>query len=273
MSIQIRKISVAIILATSILAGCNATNSLQNSIKLDSDQDTQNNINSLTQVVTRNPGSAEAFNVRGAAYGRAGLTNEAFKDFSTAIKLDPQYFQAYANRALINRQMNKQVAAVKDYSDAIRINPRYDTAYIGRGNVYREAGRNKEALIDFERAIQLGSANPRAYHARGLVLQSSKRHDQAIEDFTTAISIDSTPAQPYSGRAVSYLALNDTYNALLDANRAIEIDKEIAEAWLTKALVLERQGNKIEASHAFGVAAQINPKMKEATKGLRRIRL
>lgn len=273
MSIQIRKISVAIILATSILAGCNSTNSLENTINFKSDQGTQNNIKSLTQVVTRNQGSAEAFNVRGAAYGRAGLANEALRDFSTAIRLDPQYFQAYANRALINRQTNKPAAAVKDYSAALRINPRYDAAYIGRGNVYRVAGRNKEALLDFERAIQLGSSNPRAYHARGLVLQSSGRHDQAIEDFTTAISIDSTPAQPYSGRAVSYLALNDTYNALLDANRAIDIDSKIAEAWLTKALVLERQGNKIEARHAFGVAAQINPKMREAAKGLGRVRL
>jgi cytochrome c-type biogenesis protein CcmH/NrfG len=49
----------------------------------------QNNIGSLTEVITRNPNDATAYNTRGAAYARAGRFNEAISDFNRAIQLDP----------------------------------------------------------------------------------------------------------------------------------------------------------------------------------------
>jgi tetratricopeptide (TPR) repeat protein len=70
--------------------------------------------------------------VRGSAFGRAGRNSDAIKDFNTALQLNPNFYQAYANRALVYRNMGNSAQAAADYSKAIQINPQYDAAYIGR---------------------------------------------------------------------------------------------------------------------------------------------
>ena len=49
------------------------------------------NIESLSEVVKRNPNSAEAYNTRGTAFARVGRYPEAIADFTQAIRLDPNH--------------------------------------------------------------------------------------------------------------------------------------------------------------------------------------
>ena len=75
-----------------------------------------------------NPNDPSAYNVRGTAYGRAGRLREALADFDRAIQLDPRFYQAYANRALVHRRMDNFGPAINDYTAALQIKPDYDTA-------------------------------------------------------------------------------------------------------------------------------------------------
>ena len=86
------------------------------------------NIGSLTEVVRRNPNSAEPYNTRGSAYARAGRYQEAITDFTQAIRIDQNYAAAYINRALAYRQTNRNDQALADFGRAI-------TAEIGRAHV------------------------------------------------------------------------------------------------------------------------------------------
>jgi tetratricopeptide (TPR) repeat protein len=61
----------------------------------------QSNLTSLSEVVEKHPEDPQAYNMRGSVYGEAGRYEQALADFSKAISLDPNYAQAYANRALI----------------------------------------------------------------------------------------------------------------------------------------------------------------------------
>jgi len=63
---------------------------------------------------------------------------QAIDDFNTAIKMNPGFYQAFANRALVERGMQKDDLAFADYNQAIQINGNYAVAYVGRGNMYRE---------------------------------------------------------------------------------------------------------------------------------------
>ena len=148
-------------------------------------QGSDQNISSLTEVIERNPADPEAYNVRGSAYGRGGRYREALRDFDKAIELQPNFYQAYANRALIQRFLGDQQAALNDYNRSIELNSNYDAAYIGRGNLYRKAGQTRDAFDDFQRAIQLDTTDPRAYHNRGLIYQSARparlRHRRLLD--------------------------------------------------------------------------------------------
>ena len=95
-----RKLGALLFVAASALtiAGCQTSNP-ENVISIERDQGSESNIASLTQVINNNPRDARAYNVRGSAYGRAGDFSQALKDFDRAIKLNPNFYQAYANRA------------------------------------------------------------------------------------------------------------------------------------------------------------------------------
>src|SRR5271165_24904 len=65
------------------------------------------NIDSLTEVIARNPRDPVAYNTRGVVYAKLGRYSAAVDDFSHAIELDPHFSGAYTNRALAYRQENK----------------------------------------------------------------------------------------------------------------------------------------------------------------------
>src|ERR1700743_3136170 len=106
------------------LAGCQ-TNNADTVIRIDKAQGSQENIASLTSVISANPQDPEGYNVRGSAYGRAGEFSRSLADFNQAIQLNPKFYQAYANRALVYRNMGKQPEAVADYNMALQINSNY----------------------------------------------------------------------------------------------------------------------------------------------------
>eukprot|EP01013_Petalomonas_cantuscygni_P041606 TRINITY_DN744_c0_g1_i2.p2 TRINITY_DN744_c0_g1~~TRINITY_DN744_c0_g1_i2.p2 ORF type:complete len:151 (+),score=31.48 TRINITY_DN744_c0_g1_i2:464-916(+) len=104
-----------------LLAGCQTGQVMnQNVLSIDAAQGSEQNIASLTNVIASNPNDPGAYNVRGAAYGRAGEDRKAIEDFNQAIALNPNYYQAYANRALIERSLGRQMDALNDYNRALQ---------------------------------------------------------------------------------------------------------------------------------------------------------
>ena len=127
--------------------------------------------------------------MRGSVYGEAGHADQALADFNKAISLDPNYAQAYANRALIYRKTNKLDLALADDNKALAIDASYAPAYLGRGIVYRLQGRNAQALDDFNKVIAIRPDNAEAYYNRGLLYQSQGQQQFAIDDFSTALGL------------------------------------------------------------------------------------
>jgi tetratricopeptide (TPR) repeat protein len=52
-----------------------------------------------------------------------GRFREASDAYSEAIRLKPDYAQAYFNRSLMNRDLGNSQQAEKDRADAVRLNP------------------------------------------------------------------------------------------------------------------------------------------------------
>lgn len=80
----------------------------------------------------------------------------AMEEFTRAIELDPGYYYAYYNRALVYYKRGELQSSLTEYTKAIELHP--DNVYwtIERGFLYLELGDRENAIIDLERSLELG---------------------------------------------------------------------------------------------------------------------
>ena len=83
-------------------------------------------------------------------------------EFTEAIRLKPDFAEAYNNRGLIYGNMGEHDKAIADYTEAIRLKPEYADAYYNRGIAYEKKGDKAKAADDFNRAKDLSDNRNKA---------------------------------------------------------------------------------------------------------------
>jgi putative GTP pyrophosphokinase len=97
------------------------------------------------------------YNHRGMAYFAMGNHQRALKDFSSAIRYDPENDRGYANRGLCNRVLKKFERALQDFNRAMKINPIRPDIYFGRAQTYYDMQQYQPARQDCEKALSIQS--------------------------------------------------------------------------------------------------------------------
>ena len=75
------------------------------------------------------------------------------------------------------------------YDEAIRLKPDFAEAYNNRGNAKTDLGQYEAAVADFDEAIRLRPAYAAAYFRRGLAKVGLKIKDAARKDFEIALEL------------------------------------------------------------------------------------
>ena len=95
-----------------------------------------------------------------------------------AIRINPQYVEAYYNRGTAKSELGDKKGAIADYDMAIRINPQSANAYYNRGIAKSDLGDKKGAIADLNIAARLfKSQNDRDSYeqAMSLIQQLSQK--------------------------------------------------------------------------------------------------
>jgi len=95
------------------------------------------------------------FNNSGIEKFHSGDLDGALEDYNQAIKINPNYVDAYNNRGCLLVEEGDYERAIKDFAHAIKINPYHATAYFNRGSAWRGLKEYKNAIEDFKRAMEL----------------------------------------------------------------------------------------------------------------------
>ncbi len=99
---------------------------------------------------------ARAYFNRGRAWSDKGQFDRAIADFDQAIRLDPEYPDAFNNRGVAYAGKGQFDRAIEDYDRAIALDPNYAIAIYNRGLAAQSLGRTDEAAAYFARAKQVG---------------------------------------------------------------------------------------------------------------------
>lgn len=82
----------------------------------------------------------------------AGDLDAAISCYSEAIKLNPQFAEAYIKRGLAYSELGMYEKAIQDCTEAIKLNPNDAGYYYIRRHCYMDAGMYPEARADYEMA-------------------------------------------------------------------------------------------------------------------------
>ncbi len=219
----------------------------------------------LDQAVKAKPQDAELRLRHGLWQAAAGETDAAIDDYTTALKLEPDFPAALLSRSqsLSDRDDNAKGDLDKAIGDLTTLIGRFkDSAELimNRGYIYSRDHRYDEAAGDFTEVLRLRPKSSGALRARAGIYAELKQFDQAAEDYDRAIALEPDLPISYIARGNFRSQLGQDAEAIADFDRAIELYPSAAEAYSGRAYVLLQQGNLKAALKGFDQALKFNEK-------------
>jgi len=113
--------------------------------------------------------SAEEWFKKGYVYAEMGNYRAAVKAYTQAIRMNPEYADAYANRGISYTELEDLRPAIRDFTKAVQLNPGEAKYYFNRGIVYGKCEEYRLAMVDFDRAIAINREYAAAYFWSGII--------------------------------------------------------------------------------------------------------
>lgn len=166
-------------------------------------------------------GTAADFNRRGLAKAKAGDAAGAIADFNRAVELEPEFADAYFNRAVARSRAGNADGAIDDYAAAVRHSPRNFKALVNRGRLLRDKGELKGALREFTQAVAVAPDDPNVRLNRGIARIAVRNFEGAMDDLNAALERSPDSPDALWHRARARRALGDVAGADSDRDKAL----------------------------------------------------
>ncbi len=150
-------------------------------------------------------------------------------------------------RSVADMREGRYNDAVRNCSKILKINPMSAGAYACRGSAYRLTGRHELAFLDFEKALGLNPNLVEVYNERGLAYKETGKYDNATRDFARALEINPSFVPALSNLAAIAADRGDVAKAISYVDSAIKIVPRVPDGYEFRARLYGRTGQLKEA--------------------------
>lgn len=224
---------------------------------------------SYREAVRLKPDFFEAWERIGDIHAQRNQYAEAQTAYETALSLRPhaRTYQSLGDVFLLQKKFDD---AKRSYEEALRLNaslvePRYNLGFLE----YR-AGNLEEAATHYRTVLSLDPNMAEAHHFLGLIYADAERFSDAEREYREALRLrpDSAPTL----ERLAHLLAHDEKRldeALELAHRATVLRPQSAPSWNTLSWIRYRRGEYAEAEKALRQALQLDPNNSLYQEGLR----
>src|SRR5262245_11588290 len=223
----------------------------------------------LASIVADLPTSARAHVNYATELQDAGRTDEAAKEFSEAIRLNPGSAKAQVNLGALLTAKGQLDEAQRHFEQALRIEPSNAEYHSGYAYLLDQLGRNDEAAVESETAIRLAPSSPQARYGYGAFLEKHGQPEEAITKYRQALQMDPAYVDAHIDLGTLLLEKGDLAEAREHFEKASEINPKLAQPHNYLGKVLMSQGNVSQAITQFEEALRLHPDFPEAEENLR----
>jgi tetratricopeptide (TPR) repeat protein len=137
------------------------------------------------------------------ALARKGQSDEAIFHYERAIRLEPNYADAYYNRGNVLFAKGRIVEAITDWEKTLQLQPNDADAHTCLGNAFLRQGSLNEAIAQYKIAVALGPQDPHSRNNLGWILATSS--NAGIRDGAKAVDFAQQAVALSGGREPQFL--------------------------------------------------------------------
>ena len=186
-------------------------------------QDWQGAIAAFSAAIRLNPNYAEAYNNLGVTLARQGKTAEAIAAYQKAISINPNFAMTYNNLGVALANQGKTAEAIAAYQKVISLNPNHAVAYNNLGFALDDQGKIAEAIAAYQKVISLNPNYAEAYNNLGAILYRQGKTAEAIANTRKAISINPNFTEAYNNLGVTLWKQGKTAEAIANFKKAVDL--------------------------------------------------
>ncbi|WP_449416262.1 tetratricopeptide repeat protein [Phormidium nigroviride] len=205
----------------------------------------------------------EEYKKRAEAYLLQGNFREAIASCQLALKIRPDFIQAYVTLGNALQGQGKMDAAIRAYEQALDFEPNYAEVRANIGSMYFKMGHLEKAIVYYQQAIALKPDLAGVYWNLGKVFQKQGKSEEAIAYFqkTSDINPHVVGADFHFNLANTLLTEGKRDEAIQSYQRAIAVKPDWAEAYANIGSARMQQGNLEEAIQYYRKAIAIKPQL------------
>ena len=213
---------------------------------------------SFDRLIQLHPSFYNGYLTRGQFYLEKGDTVQALQDMNKAIELDKYLPYAYAQRAIVKLQHNRDYKeALADMDEALKLDPSSTAFYINRGLIRYHLNDLRGTMSDYDRALELEPGNKIARYNRGLLRAQVGDKNRAIDDFTKVIEADPENYFAYYNRAILRDEAGDYRGAVSDYSVVLKEYPSFLPGYFARSEARRKMNDKKGAEADFMYAMNL----------------
>jgi len=199
----------------------------------------------------KGPQTAGEWSIVGMALGEQNQWPAAVDAFKEAIRLKPNFVEAYNNLGFAFAVLGMNPEAIKAHQQAIKVKPDFVAAHFNLAFVYAAGGRLTDAADEFKQATKIDPSWDVAQYHLGFVCTQLGRWSEAVEAFKQAVR-PPPPKQLGDGQT-------DSAEALQQGFFVVSLTPERHVTYANLAFAYSKTGQYQEAVQAYRESIKLKP--------------